>query len=87
LQFKQKRKGVLPPKLAKIKVSWNKLDDLEVASQFEEVAMNNLRELMSKGIPLAKAFLKSVAKDNKKGMVYNSMNHTRSSGGGKKQSK
>jgi hypothetical protein len=68
-------------------VSWDKLDDLEAAAQFEEVAIDNLRELMSKRIPLAKAFLKAVVKANKKGMVCNSMNHTGTSGGGKKQSK
>ena len=62
LQFKQRRRGIAPPKLAKPRITWDKLDDPETATEFEELAMANIRCLTSKGIPSAKAFLKAIVK-------------------------
>jgi hypothetical protein len=36
LQFKQKRKGVPSPKLSKIRVAWDKIDDLEATVELEQ---------------------------------------------------
>jgi hypothetical protein len=62
LEFKQKRRGIVQPKLSKTGITWDKLNDQETAAEFQEVAMANLRELTSKGIPMAKAFSKTIVK-------------------------
>jgi hypothetical protein len=60
LQFKQKRRGIAPPKRTEMIISWDKLEDPETAEEFEQTARENLKQLASKGIPSAKAFSKAV---------------------------
>jgi hypothetical protein len=44
----------------KTRITWDKLDDQETAAKFQEAAMANLRELMSIGTTMAKAFSKAI---------------------------
>ena len=61
LLFKKKKgTGVPPPRLTKIRVTWEKLDESETAMSFEQIAMEKIRNLTNNGIPSAKAFSKAI---------------------------
>jgi hypothetical protein len=62
LQFKKKRRGIGAPKSTKVRITWDNLDNPKIAIEFDQMAMANLRELRSKGIPSVKAFLKAIVR-------------------------
>jgi hypothetical protein len=58
LQFKQKRRGIAPPKMETTRITWDRLDDQETATEFKELAMANIKNLTSEEISSAKDFSK-----------------------------
>jgi hypothetical protein len=44
-------------------VAWNKLDQPKKEIKFKEVVMENIQQLVVKGMPTAKAFSKAIVKD------------------------
>ncbi len=48
LEFKQNRRGIAPPKLLRMRKTWNKLDGQETVAEFQQVVMTNLESPQAK---------------------------------------